>query len=52
VVASSNIHLLCFHLDDITYVDLTLPFGLKYSPFWFNLVQTSFTGASNRSACH
>jgi hypothetical protein len=37
-VASSDRRLLCFRVDDVTYADLTLPFGLKSSPFLFNLV--------------
>jgi hypothetical protein len=38
VVASSQRRLLCFHLDGVTYSDLALPFGLRSSPFLFNLV--------------
>jgi hypothetical protein len=37
-VAHSERRLLCFRLDDVTYTDLTLPFGLRTSPFLFNLV--------------
>jgi hypothetical protein len=37
-VTSRDAHLLGFHLDGVTYVDCTLNFGGRSSPFLFNLV--------------